>query len=223
MAKQIKTFTAGSVLTASDVNSYLMNQAVIAAQSTDRPTSPSPGMTIWETDTKRLMVYQSATTGWTPPWNMAWGVVQGTSGGTLTSGAYYGYVKVTANQTITANTQTDVTSATFTFLPVANRLYRITAMFDGAKTVGSTATVVNFQLNVGGSAVASSVFAVNTPAANADRFGAINYVGTLSATSTIVKLTAASDMSGQGVIVQGAAATPTVLCVEDAGPAGPAA
>lgn len=55
-----KTFTVGEVLTASDVNGYLMKQAVIVATSGTRPSSPVEGMTIYETDTDCLLSYDGA-------------------------------------------------------------------------------------------------------------------------------------------------------------------
>lgn len=55
----IKTFAPG-VLTSSDVNTYLMNQAVITCTSTTRPASPSEGMTIYETDTDQYLTYTGA-------------------------------------------------------------------------------------------------------------------------------------------------------------------
>lgn len=58
-----KTFTAGSVLTAADVNDYLMEQVVITCTSGTRPGSPNEGMTIYETDTDRIMVYNGS--AWT--------------------------------------------------------------------------------------------------------------------------------------------------------------
>jgi hypothetical protein len=58
-----KTFTAGSVLTAAEVNDYLMKQAVIVCTSGTRPGSPVDGMTIYETDTDRLLVWNG--TNWT--------------------------------------------------------------------------------------------------------------------------------------------------------------
>lgn len=56
-----KTFTAGSVLTASDVNGYLMEQSVMvfasaAARSSAIP-SPSAGMVTFLTDTNVLQAY----------------------------------------------------------------------------------------------------------------------------------------------------------------------
>ena len=52
-----KTFNAGDVLTASDVNTYLMKQAVIACTSGSRPSSPVEGMVIYQTDTDSLHFY----------------------------------------------------------------------------------------------------------------------------------------------------------------------
>ena len=55
-----KTFTSAT-LSSSDINSYLMQQAVIQCTSSTRPT-PNEGMTIYETDTDRVLVYNG--TGW---------------------------------------------------------------------------------------------------------------------------------------------------------------
>lgn len=52
-----KTFTAGDVLTASDVNTFLMNQSVIVCTSSTRPSSPVEGQTIYETDTDVYKTY----------------------------------------------------------------------------------------------------------------------------------------------------------------------
>lgn len=57
-----KTWTAGEVLTASDVNTYLGKQGVIVCTSGTRPGSPVEGMTIFETDTDRHQFYNG--TGW---------------------------------------------------------------------------------------------------------------------------------------------------------------
>jgi hypothetical protein len=59
-----KTFTAGETLTASDVNTYLMEQSVMvfggtAARSSAIPT-PSEGMTSYRTDTQQIESYDGA-------------------------------------------------------------------------------------------------------------------------------------------------------------------
>jgi hypothetical protein len=63
-----KTFTAGETLTASDVNTYLMEQSVMvfggtAARSSAVPT-PSEGMTSYLKDAERIEAYDSD--GWRP-------------------------------------------------------------------------------------------------------------------------------------------------------------
>lgn len=55
-----KTFVDGNVLDAADLNDYLMEQAVIACTSATRPSSPNEGMTIVETDTDRMLVYDGS-------------------------------------------------------------------------------------------------------------------------------------------------------------------
>lgn len=58
-----KTFNNGDVLTAADVNDYLMEQAVITCTSGTRPSSPVEGMTIYETDTDAIRTYSGS--AWT--------------------------------------------------------------------------------------------------------------------------------------------------------------
>jgi hypothetical protein len=55
-----KTFTVGEVLTAADVNDYLMEQGVIVCTSGTRPASPHEGMFIYETDTNLYRTYTGA-------------------------------------------------------------------------------------------------------------------------------------------------------------------
>jgi len=88
-----KTFAPG-VLTSSDVNTFLMRQAVITCTSSTRPASPSEGMTIYETDTDALLTYSgsawenttqiSAWRSWTPTLGVdgagtAWALGNGTN------------------------------------------------------------------------------------------------------------------------------------------------
>lgn len=69
-----KAFTNGSILTDTDLNTYLMRQTVIVCTSGTRPPSPVEGMVIFETDTNRLNVYTGAawdtvhTTGYPTAW-----------------------------------------------------------------------------------------------------------------------------------------------------------
>lgn len=55
-----KTFTSGAVLTAAELNTYLMQQSVIVCTAATRPSAPVEGMTIYETDTDYLRTYTGA-------------------------------------------------------------------------------------------------------------------------------------------------------------------
>lgn len=55
-----KDFTT-EILTSADVDLYLMSQVIIRCTSGTRPSSPSQGWHIYETDTSRLMVYNGST------------------------------------------------------------------------------------------------------------------------------------------------------------------
>lgn len=205
-----KTFTAGAVLTASDVNTYLAKQAVIVCTSTTRPSSPPEGMVIYETDTDKMLTYTTSTTGWVPPWNQPWGIVATTSGGT--SG--YAYSRSTSTQSMT--TATDVTNATATFTVVANRLYKITGMaamtHSAGSTIGSLTIVIDSVTSAGVN------IPVNVAGANNDRHAVITTITTLSAGSHTIKMQAATP-SGT-LTLQGATGQPTVFMVEDIGPSG---
>lgn len=81
------------------------------------------GRIIFNSDTGAVEAYYGATTGWKPPWNVAWGEVVKTTNSATTAG-------------ITA--YTDVAAAAFT--AVANRRYKITFIGNGT-IVTATANV----------------------------------------------------------------------------------
>lgn len=135
-----KTFTAGAVLTASDVNTYLAKQAVVVCTSTTRPSSPPEGMVIYETDTDKVLTYTTATTGWVPPWNMPWGYVTSATN------------TPTANVAMTAYT---VVTLTMTGL-AANRRLRYTGFVTSAGSPAITDPDLTSELVVGGTAIASA-------------------------------------------------------------------
>ena len=63
-----KQFGAGDVLTAADVNTYLMNQTVIVCTSGSRPSSPNDGMVIYETDTGFGRQWRTSSSLWEVIW-----------------------------------------------------------------------------------------------------------------------------------------------------------
>jgi|TARA_R110000796_G_scaffold65083_1_gene150412 hypothetical protein len=64
-----QVFTAGEVLTAADVNGYLMDQAVMVfaniAARTSAISSPSDGMMSYLVDLAQVQVYSGSVLGWT--------------------------------------------------------------------------------------------------------------------------------------------------------------
>ena len=128
MAQQFKTFVAGDVLTASEVNNYLMKQAVIACTTADKPGSPIQGMTIYDTDDDALLTYTTATTTWNPPWNLPWGIL-GYGTRTTNSSSFTTVANIIDDLTVTAED---------------NRLLKVTVMgtFYQAGTTGGTQNMV---------------------------------------------------------------------------------
>ena len=124
----IRTFVAGETLTAANINTYLMNQAVIVCTSGTRPASPVDGMTIYETDTDRQLTYDG--TNWLNPDNVA--------GGTL------GYAQVIADQT-GITTETDLTGLTVAVTVGAGRRIRVTASVLVYGSVVSDEFIVNIK------------------------------------------------------------------------------
>ena len=114
MGSGFQTFTAGSVLTASEVNNYLMEQSVMSFATTaardSAITAPEAGMTAYiNTGDSSEGLYSYTGTTWNkgPGWNAPWGLVALTSD--------------TTTATITANTNHVAT----TFTAFANRYYEI--------------------------------------------------------------------------------------------------
>jgi len=64
-----QVFTAGEVLTAADVNGYLMDQSVMVfaniAARTSAISSPSDGMMSYLVDLAQVQVYSGSVLGWT--------------------------------------------------------------------------------------------------------------------------------------------------------------
>lgn len=106
-----KTFVAGEVLTAADVNTFLAKQAVIVCTSGTRPAAPVEGMTIYQTDDDKLLTYDGTV------WNLPKNVV----GGTL------GYAEITASPA-TFTTEVAVAGLSVNVTVAANRRIKITFM-----------------------------------------------------------------------------------------------
>lgn len=194
-----KTFVAGSVLTASDVNTYLAKQSVIVCTSTTRPSSPPEGMAVYETDTDKLLIYTTATTGWQPPWNLPWGLQ---ANATLATA-----------KTINHSSGNGEILLTVTFTSVARRRYKISGHTSFFSSAANEVQVVPQQnganLDLGFHEVSG---------ANVDATVAFSTIGGNFATSAsttydlrVIPVTAATTTTH--------AAFRSTLIVEDIGPA----
>lgn len=216
MANKYRGWVDGEVLTAANLIDYVQKQVVISCDSSaDYPDSSTrrEGMAVYDKNADALKLYTTTTTGWVPPWNMAWGVVTATAGGT--SG--YGYVKLTTSaQSGVGTSATDITNATVTFTAVANRLYKVTAQAD---LIHAT-TVENAQIQVllDGTVIGTTSLGIQTAAAYNDRMAVLATSFTTTSGAHTVKLSA-SVKSGT-MTVNHATTSPTIFMVEDAGPAG---
>ena len=115
-----KTFAPG-VLTSSDVNTFLMRQAVIVCTSSTRPASPNEGMTIYETDTDQIRTYNGSAwkvTG-AAPWTSFTPVIAGLGAPTVGNGTITGeycrvgdtvhvYIRLVVGSTTTFSTTSTV-------------------------------------------------------------------------------------------------------------------
>lgn len=98
MTQQV--FTAGEKPTSSKLNA-VSNQTIITCTSSTRPASPNEGMTIYETDTDRLLVWDGS--AWI---RIGWSTTAGRSGF---------QVRRNASQTIATDTTTQISFDTEDF------------------------------------------------------------------------------------------------------------
>ena len=207
MGSGFKTFTAGAVLTASDVNNYLMEQGVMYFATTAARdlaiTSPEEGMVafIGSNDVNEgLYVYHGATGGWQkgPGWNAPWGRVASSIKTTTTS---------------LSTTVADVTSVTFT--AVANRYYKV-HFFSPYLSMGAAGACDVTLTDVSNTQVTVANFSPR----GIGLFEPVNlmYLETPSAGSVTRKIRAVLSTSTGNIF--GSATAPAVLIVEDIGPSG---
>lgn len=194
-----KTFVAGEVLTAADVNTFLAKQAVIVCTSGTRPAAPVEGMAIYETDTDRFLTYDGAT--WNLPKNVA--------GGTL------GYAQVTANQGPPITTEVDLTGLAVTVTVAAGRRIKITGYIGGASSVSDDV----LQLAVKEGATQLNRANKGVRGGNTEHWSVI-WSGTPTAGAHTYKLTLARVVGTGNVNMSAGATEPAFILVEDIGGTG---
>lgn len=160
-----KTFTAGEVLTAADVNGYLMEQSVMvfggtAARSSAVPT-PSEGMISYLTDSDVTETFNG--TAWTSVLNPPINAQAGTA---------YTFTRVDASRTVTAS---NGSASTYTIPPQA----------DVAWPDGATLTLRNLGAGVVTIAGGSGVTVTNT-AQTVAQYGSVKIIRTGSNAWTVL-------------------------------------
>ena len=205
MGSGFKNFTA-SVLTASDVNNYLMEQTVMSFASTGARdvavTAPEDGMVAYirsNDSSEGLYTYNGTSWRKGPGWNAPWGV------------------QLWASDTV--NTRDFTTAAVITNITgsvnvVANRYYRcaFTCRFLNT-TVGAVNT---FNIRQGGSSIFAGI--ANNYSNINDQ--SISVVAIHKATSTATVTFDVTGAAGSGTLKIYGGNSTTQLVVEDIGPHG---
>lgn len=211
MGSGFKTFTAGAVLTASDVNNYLMEQGVMYfATTTARDTAitaPEDGMTVYigsNDANEGLYTYNGASWRKGPGWNAPWGVI---STQTLTS----------TNNTTGTHTTAQATGLTLTISAVSNRRLRITTTHNFTASGGANGIYIAHR------AASANIMYSSLPSVNATTFTYLSVVSHYATTATgslTIDAQFAASPNNTAVNDNGAAATPRYLIIEDIGPSG---
>ena len=209
MGSGFKNFTAASVLTASDVNNYLMEQSVMSFASTGardtQITSPEDGMVAYvgsNDANEGLYTYNGTSWRKGPGWNAPWGVV-------ATANSTAGTGSVTTTETV------QQTSSSYT--AVASRYYKatFTTTFIG-NVAGDLFQVQLRRDNAAGTSFGAERFGV--PANPFQTFMCVTLFFTTTAAAQTVCATLVR-IGGSGSAYIGAGLQSQII-VEDIGPSG---
>ena len=213
MGSGFKNFTAASVLTASDVNNYLMEQSVMSFASTGARdvsvTAPEDGMVAYirsNDSSEGLYTYNGTAWRRGPGWNAPWGLLAKAkfTNNSVTSATHSTLQDGTNNLTVTATT-------------VTNRCYRITTIqnpyasggangFQGAHLVGATET--------------ARFLIPNMSTVTQDTRTYVSTYTETSGQSRIFKAQISSYTTNTQITDWGSATIPRIIIVEDIGPDG---
>lgn len=189
-----KTFADSTVLTASDLNTYLMKQAVITCTSGTRPSSPVEGMTIYETDTDRVMIYSGSAwetglnlidwTSFTPTLSLDGAGTDWTLGDAVTSCKYakVGRMVVVQFKVVFGSTSTYGTKALAFATPLPTSYSTPIHVGTGLALDASVGTGYGLSMYAGGSRVIMQTQQVNA-----------TYIAQVSTTATVPFTWAPSD------------------------------
>ena len=213
MGSGFKNFTAASVLTASDVNNFLMEQSVMSFASTGARdvsvTAPEDGMVAYirsNDASEGLYTYNGTSWRKGPGWNAPWGL--------LAKAKFTNTSVTSANH---ATLQDGTNNLTVTATTVTNRCYRITTVQNPYASGGAN----GFQGAhlVGGAETARFLI----PSMNTVTQDTRTYVSTFTETSgqsRIFKVHISAYATNTQITDWGSATIPRIIIVEDIGPDG---
>ena len=210
MGSGFKTFTAGAVLTASDMNNYLMEQSVMRFATTAARdvaiTAPEDGMTVYiGSGDANEGLYTYNGTAWRLPWNMPWGRLASVDTNST-------------RQTITT-AGTDVTGLSVTLNQVDNRVLKFTFML-GVLCVTAASTAFNLNISTGTSGAGTNIATLGETKKALTEYSVMTYVKSVTTTttgSTSYHLRVAS-LSANGIAITNDLGVGHMI-VEDIGPA----
>ena len=213
MGSGFTTFTAGNVLTASEMNNYLMEQSVMVFATTaardSAITAPEAGMTAYINSgdsSEGLYSYTGTTWNKGPSWNAPWGLLAKASFATtnVTSSTHTTLQDGNAALTVTATT-------------ITNRIYKVTTTHNPYASGGAN----GFQAShmVGGAQQAAFLIPALSATTQDSRTWTSTYTETAGA-SRIFKAQIGSYATNTAVTDWGSATIPRIIIVEDIGPSG---
>lgn len=210
MGSGFRTFATSEVLTASNVQNFLMEQSVMSFASTGARdvavTAPEAGMVAYirSNDSSEGLYHYTSASSWRkgPGWNAPWGIV--------------GVAVATANQISIGSSAVDVTSLSVTWTATANRYYRTTVILPVFSQITTTG-IVNLRITDSTPTTKQSIN-LNATAGTDVNIGGFVIESNIAAGSATRKARILTT-AGSGTITASSTSVPTII-VEDIGPSG---
>jgi hypothetical protein len=212
MGSGFKTFTS-TVLTAADVNNYLMEQSVMSFESTGardtQITAPEDGMVAYirsNNSSEGLYTYNGTSWRRGPGWNAPWGLLAKAkfTNTSVTSATHTTLQDGTNNLTVTATT-------------VTNRVYKITTVHNPYANGGAN----GFQgSHVVGGATQAQFLVQSLSTITQDTRTYVSTFTETSGQSRVFKAQIAAYNTNTQITDWGSATIPRIIIVEDIGPDG---
>jgi len=199
------TLVAGTTITASWANQSVRDQGVsLFATTASRDSTisaPTEGLVAFETTNNTVTMYQSATTGWSPIWNLPWGIV----------------AQASSTAAGTANGGTTALLSAPAFTAVANRRYKISVFGYSWQTVGIGTATLEVRKASGAVGVGANWLGATAGIWSGNDFFCTDVPGAGSVTYVLYTSTAGTSIQA---LAGGTSPTHFGIVVEDIGPTG---